>query len=495
MNSSKMLRMPSQENLEIGGNEKFIFISSILLWLFIVVIYFFNLWGGSLRTWDESLTAERSREFLLTDDIWLPHLNFSPDFNKPPLYYWLSALTFKIFGVNEFSVRFWSVIFAIGCMIFVYQMGCKLSGNRWIALFSLFLLATNPHWINKTREGLLDSGLLCGMLGGIYFLCFSVRSRGKVFLSGLFLAIGGLIKGPLVLLSLIIPISGLIFKKRKIYGTKDIIFVLCIYLLVVLPYYVIQFIRWGNEYGERYFYYNIIDRFFQGIEGHGREPFFYFTQLLKLSPVSLIYFLASLGILLKRTQRQSHVWAPFLLFTLVWFIIINISASKRDLYLLVLYPFVAMITGLLGGELVQLLRNLKLRNGLICVSMIIPICFFIDNYQFKLDFNPYLKQIGIYLKNVYEPQDSVIVEDGARNVVLFYSEIPQPIQIVSIKTLPEVLKGNFIQGKNKTYMVVRKNKKAEFVSQIQSISMLESQIIYENKKFIIILILSRFFKG
>ncbi|MFH0909004.1 MAG: hypothetical protein V1929_09600 [bacterium] len=81
-------------------------VAMLLLVLISFVIYFWRLGEGSLRPWDESLTAERSREVLLVDDWFTPHFQLQPDYQKPPLYYWLTVLNFKLFGVNEFSVRF-----------------------------------------------------------------------------------------------------------------------------------------------------------------------------------------------------------------------------------------------------------------------------------------------------------------------------------------------------------------------------------------------------
>jgi len=44
---------------------------------------------GILTNTDELLTAERSREMLLTTP-WVVHFNFQRSFAKPPLQYWLT---------------------------------------------------------------------------------------------------------------------------------------------------------------------------------------------------------------------------------------------------------------------------------------------------------------------------------------------------------------------------------------------------------------------
>src|SRR2546430_13785618 len=66
------------------------------------ILSFWNLGGSDLTHWDEGRTAERAREILVFNDWVTLHLNYQPDFAKPPLYYWLTTLLYQIIGVNEF---------------------------------------------------------------------------------------------------------------------------------------------------------------------------------------------------------------------------------------------------------------------------------------------------------------------------------------------------------------------------------------------------------
>ena len=68
----------------------------VLLAVAVGRIYFWKLGAGSLEFWDEALTAERSREVLVTGDWLTPQSNLIRNFSKPPVYYWLTALTFRV---------------------------------------------------------------------------------------------------------------------------------------------------------------------------------------------------------------------------------------------------------------------------------------------------------------------------------------------------------------------------------------------------------------
>jgi len=70
-------------------------------------------------------------------------------FQKPILFYWLVALSFKIFGVNIFSGRLPSVIFAVAGILLVYYFATILFHNYQGALFSaLVLLSSSLYYLN-----------------------------------------------------------------------------------------------------------------------------------------------------------------------------------------------------------------------------------------------------------------------------------------------------------------------------------------------------------
>ncbi|HEX3374042.1 MAG TPA: phospholipid carrier-dependent glycosyltransferase, partial [Edaphobacter sp.] len=57
-----------------------------------------------LTNWDEGIYAEISREMLSFGPL-VPHWNYQPWFEKPPLMLWITAAFFKLFGVTEFWAR------------------------------------------------------------------------------------------------------------------------------------------------------------------------------------------------------------------------------------------------------------------------------------------------------------------------------------------------------------------------------------------------------
>ncbi|MGE5531055.1 MAG: ArnT family glycosyltransferase, partial [Bacteroidota bacterium] len=57
-----------------------------------------GLGGYTLIDPDDGRYAEIPREMIQSGDFVLPHLNYVPYLEKPPLMYWATAASFKIFG-------------------------------------------------------------------------------------------------------------------------------------------------------------------------------------------------------------------------------------------------------------------------------------------------------------------------------------------------------------------------------------------------------------
>jgi len=56
-----------------------------------------------LLNFDDSFYAQKAKELLAGGSLWLNTFNGQPDFDKPPLPIWLTALSFKVFGVSGYS--------------------------------------------------------------------------------------------------------------------------------------------------------------------------------------------------------------------------------------------------------------------------------------------------------------------------------------------------------------------------------------------------------
>lgn len=79
----------------------------------VVAVTLVQLGSSPLIDPDEPRYAQSAREMLQRGDLLVPYLNGEARLNKPPLFYWLDAVSMRLFGTNEFAARLPSALAAI----------------------------------------------------------------------------------------------------------------------------------------------------------------------------------------------------------------------------------------------------------------------------------------------------------------------------------------------------------------------------------------------
>ena len=80
--------------------------SLIIIGIIALFTIFFAIGSIPLLDPDEPVYAETAREMIKFSDFLSPRIYNEYWFDKPPMYYWLVAGAFKVFGENEFAARF-----------------------------------------------------------------------------------------------------------------------------------------------------------------------------------------------------------------------------------------------------------------------------------------------------------------------------------------------------------------------------------------------------
>src|SRR6202042_966170 len=147
-------------------------ILSRLLWLIAIVAtlyfcYFRQLGVVGLMGPDEPRYAWIARDMMESGDWITPRLYGSPWFEKPPLYYWGAALSFKVFGVSETSARLPSAIAALLATLALAWLAWRVYGSataRWL----LVLLPSSAAMIGFSHSAATDmpfsAMLTCAMV-------------------------------------------------------------------------------------------------------------------------------------------------------------------------------------------------------------------------------------------------------------------------------------------------------------------------------------------
>lgn len=169
----------------------------ILLIIVIAIAFFLRFFSLSVNppalTWDEAAWGYNAYTLSLTgkDEFgrFLPitYLESFGDF-KPPMYAYLSVIPIKLFGLNEFSIRFASAflgsITVLLTFFLVIQLFPQIKGKNFLGLLCAFILAISPWHILLSRaafEANVASFFI--ILGTLLFLISTgKRLRPWVFL-------------------------------------------------------------------------------------------------------------------------------------------------------------------------------------------------------------------------------------------------------------------------------------------------------------------------
>jgi len=100
--------------------------SVLTLLLLASLTFFLGLGRQAITDSDEGFYAEAAREMVEGGDWLTPHFNYSERWQKPALYYWLTAATYLVFGPTELAARLWSSLSGIGLVLLTFAIARRI---------------------------------------------------------------------------------------------------------------------------------------------------------------------------------------------------------------------------------------------------------------------------------------------------------------------------------------------------------------------------------
>src|SRR5579872_4938264 len=159
---------------------------------------------------DESRYAEISREMLDSGDLIVPTRLGKPYLDKPPLFYWLTAGSFRLFGVSEASARLIPALAALGTVLCALLLGSRFVGYAAAWLGSLAILSCFGFLISARFvfiDTLLTLFTTVGLLAGHLAARSTALNRGWWAISAIACGLGVLAKGPVAAALCLPPIA------------------------------------------------------------------------------------------------------------------------------------------------------------------------------------------------------------------------------------------------------------------------------------------------
>lgn len=363
---------------------------------FCAFLFFFGLGAIGLTGADEPRYAQIAREMLARHDWITPVLYGKPWLEKPVFYYWLTIVSYKLFGVSDWAARVPSAFCASAMVFAIYGFFARSwqfrvsslesrndsremrNAKRDTALNAALITASSAAIVGFSRAASTDMPLAATFT--IAMLCWAVplcafvssvvdsedsepqgtqgytESARRASLLGFYfcMALATLAKGPVAagLAALIIVVYAALTRgwrvvKHTLWWPGILLFV-----AVAAPWYVaVQ--RANPQFAREFFLEQNLARFGTNLYRH-KQPFWYYLPVLAASLVPWVVFAVCALVKEikdtkpKRVQRNAE--GRLRIFLLIWAVVpivfFSMSQSKLPGYILPAIPAWTMLLAL-----------------------------------------------------------------------------------------------------------------------------------------------------
>jgi 4-amino-4-deoxy-L-arabinose transferase-like glycosyltransferase len=270
----------------------------VLVALFLF-LSFYRLASVTLFDVDEAVFAEATKE-MVNDGNWItPTYNGVNRYDKPILFYWLMAASYKVFGIDEFGARFPSALTGFLLCLAVFLFGRRM-GNARTGIYSSVALSLSLFYFVYSHAAVTDMVLTLFITLSLFSFFLSTGKRAgsnpaaNRYLYGfyLFSSLAFLTKG---LIGIVFPFAiamTYMYVKERMSGVRRVFSLkgFILFFLVSGPWYGAELAVNGREFIRLFIIKHHFMRYTEVISGH-RGPIFYYIPVLIIGLFPWIVFL------------------------------------------------------------------------------------------------------------------------------------------------------------------------------------------------------------
>ncbi|MGH7896536.1 MAG: glycosyltransferase family 39 protein [Candidatus Binatia bacterium] len=293
---------------------------------------------------DEGRYAEIAREMLESGDWLVPRLFGVPYLEKPPLYYWLTAIAYRLVGVNELGARLVSALAAAGGVLATGLFARRFFGAR-AGLLASVILATSGLYFVLARVAITDM-LFAVAISGALMAYFVAEVEGRSYLPFWLLAAAAmLVKGPVAsVIAALVALGHLAVNAswRRLLAARFWIG-LALFLALTLPWFSLVEIRLPGFLD----FYVYKEHLLRAAGGEHRQGLWWYVPWLLLgflpwTPI-LVAALGPIG----RRLREPSLSGMAARFTAIWAAVVlvffSLPRGKLVPYILPMFPALAIL--------------------------------------------------------------------------------------------------------------------------------------------------------
>jgi 4-amino-4-deoxy-L-arabinose transferase-like glycosyltransferase len=254
------------------------------------LVYLSSTTNRAVIDYDEGHYSQVALQMVERGDWVTPYVNGVRYLEKPPLLYWVTAASFRIFGVNEFALRL-PTAFAVMALVWVVTLIALRASNERAAIIAGLCTASSAGTYLFTRETLHDIWLVLFMTVAMYaFLDWyldPLRSLRRTLLFYAALAGAVMCKS---LIGVVLPVGivavfFLLSREWPKWRTLHLLPGSLLFLMLAVPWHWLAAVR-----NPRFLYYFFVNEQFLRFLGKHDPPVLWSLPLLTFWALILVWF-------------------------------------------------------------------------------------------------------------------------------------------------------------------------------------------------------------
>jgi 4-amino-4-deoxy-L-arabinose transferase-like glycosyltransferase len=178
------------------------------------MLLFNSLHRTGLAGYDDAFFAHQGKEMVLSGDWWNVHFNGHLAFEYPPLYFWLEATSFQLFGINDFAAKLPTALCGLATFVLVYFLTYELTGQSWLSLLAMLVLMSTQFFLKNATHAMTDVPFTFFFTLTIFAYIKGLQKSIYLVLLGLPLGLALLTRSIIGFLAVGIIVAHLILTKR-----------------------------------------------------------------------------------------------------------------------------------------------------------------------------------------------------------------------------------------------------------------------------------------
>jgi 4-amino-4-deoxy-L-arabinose transferase-like glycosyltransferase len=292
--------------------------------------------------------------------------------DKPHFPFWITAISFKLFGIHDWSYRLPAILFLLIGVMYTWKFAMRIYQDKMIANWSVLIFLTAEHIILSNTDVRAEPYLTTTIIASVYHFqkAYTLKNSWQLFAGSLFAAFAIMTKGIFAFIPIGAAIGGhLLLTKnwRDLFNVRWLISGILILLLITPELYSVYYqfdlhpekIVYGKTgvSGLKFFFWDSqFGRFFNTgpIKGKGDPSFFLHTTLWAFLPWSIILYIAIYQRIKNAILKNPALEWYTICGSLATFLVFSLSKFQLPHYLNIVFPFFSILT----AQYIRGLQNL-----------------------------------------------------------------------------------------------------------------------------------------